>query len=418
MPTKLSPRRAGAQAAALAAALLGPACAAPSPAPPATPVPAAMAEIEVSAGTRDRLHTPVHFALPGVAEGTLALVAGDGTRLPLQVGPDGQAAFILPQLTAGQTRRYRVVAGEAPGAGVRTETGDGELSVQVDGQPVLTYHSRPTTPPRPDVAAHYSRGGYLHPVRTPAGRVLTADYSPDHVHHHGIWAAWTNTVFEGRTPDFWNMGKQTGTVVPVAVDRVWSGPVHGGIAARHQYLDLSVTPARPALDERWTVRAYDLSGGPRPLRVFDVELVQTTAGPSPLELPEYRYGGLAIRGRDEWLGASNSWFLTSEGKDRSNGHATRGKWVHLGGYIDGELAGVGILAHPTNFRFPEPLRIHPTEPYVNWAPSQAGPWSIQPGTPQTARYRFVTYDGPVDPAELDRLWADYAEPPTVTLLAR
>ena len=45
-----------------------------------------------------------------------------------------------------------------------------------------------------------------------AGRVITGDYPPDHIHHHGVWFAWTKTEFEGRHPDFWNMGDGTGTV--------------------------------------------------------------------------------------------------------------------------------------------------------------------------------------------------------------
>jgi hypothetical protein len=83
--------------------------------------------------------------------------------------------------------------------------------------------------------------------------------------------------------------------------------------------------------------------------------------------------------------------------------------------VDGQPAGVGILCHPQNFRAPQPMRIHPNEPFFCYAPSQLGKWEIAPGQKYVSRYRFVVSDGPPDPAELNRLWNDYANPPQVTI---
>jgi hypothetical protein len=74
-----------------------------------------------------------------------------------------------------------------------------------------------------------------------------------------------------------------------------------------------------------------------------------------------------------------------------------------------------MLGHPDNPRAPEPLRVHPTDPYICFAPSRLGGWSISPERPFVARYRFVVSDGPADPTLLDRLWHDFATPPAVTL---
>jgi hypothetical protein len=374
--------------------------------------------VTVEAGAFDRRGTPVSFALPEDAAGRdLHLEDEAGRRIPLQV--DGaEAHLLLDHLPAGETRRYRLRPGAVPAAGVQAREEDGGVSLSLGGAPVLRYNFAEADPPRPGTDPVYRRGGYIHPLRTPSGRVVTDDYPADHLHHHGVWGAWTSTVFEGRKPDFWNMGDRTGTVLPVALDSSWSGPVHGGFRARHRYVDLSASPARNALDEQWTVRVYNVPGGERPYRIFDLDVVQTTATSSPLLLPEYRYGGVGFRGRGEWNGAANAFFLTSEGKDRSNGHATRARWAHMGGYVDGQLAGVAFLGHPDNFRAPQPMRIHPTEPFFNWAPSQAGDWAIRPGEPYRARYRFVAHDGAPDLAELDRLWNDYAVPPRVTVERR
>jgi hypothetical protein len=62
------------------------------------------------------------------------------------------------------------------------------------------------------------------------------------------------------------------------------------------------------------------------------------------------------------------------------------------------------------------MRLHPDEPFFNFAPQQAGDMSIEPGTTFVARYRFVVHDGPPDAAALNRLWNDFAHPPTVKFL--
>ena len=85
---------------------------------------------------------------------------------------------------------------------------------------MLFYRAKGVAP-RADVKPELVRGGYLHPVLTPAGRTVTDDYPIDHKHHHGIWNAWTSTEYEGRKPDFWNMGSRRR--VARTTSR-WTGP--------------------------------------------------------------------------------------------------------------------------------------------------------------------------------------------------
>jgi hypothetical protein len=375
--------------------------------------------VTVAAGDHARIAVPVSFVLPRAPEsGGLALVDEAGEVLPVQRYGDLEATVVVRELAAGESRSYRLVSGREAETAVIAARRNGAVELAVGDRTVLRYNHRETELPRAEIDSVFRRGGYIHPVITPSGRVITGDYPADHIHHHGIWAAWTSAVFEGRRPDFWNMGQRRGTVRPVALDSVWSGPVHGGFSARHQYVDLTDGSPREALNESWTVRVYPGRAGEGSYHLFDLEMVHTTASASPLTLPEYHYGGLGFRGRDEWTGEEHTYFLTSEGRDRSDGHATRARWAHIGGYVDGELAGVAILAHPDNFRFPEPMRIHPNEPFFNWAPSQGGEWAIEPGRPFVARYRFVVADGAPDPTVLDRLWNDLAHPPEVNVTSR
>ena len=43
----------------------------------------------------------------------------------------------------------------------------------------------------------YRRAGYIHPIYTPDGRLISDDQPKDHRHHHGVWAAWTKTEIDG-----------------------------------------------------------------------------------------------------------------------------------------------------------------------------------------------------------------------------
>ena len=211
------------------------------------------------------------------------------------------------------------------------------------------------------------------------------------------------------------MGDGTGKVEFVALDSTWSGAVHGGFTSRHRYVDLSGSKPTTVLNEEWKVTVYNVGRGQKPYSMFDMIATHECATSSPLVLPEYRYGGVGFRGHRQWLEKDNCFFLTSEGKDRSNGHGTRARWCHIGGRIDGQLAGIAVLDHPTNFRAPQPMRINPDQPFFCYAPPLMGQWEITPGKPYVSRYRFIVYDGEPDKVELDRLWNDYANPPQVAI---
>jgi hypothetical protein len=70
-----------------------------------------------------------------------------------------------------------------------------------------------------------------------------------------------------------------------------------------------------------------------------------------------------------------------------------------------------MLCHPDNFRFPQPVSLHPSEPFFCYGPQQLGEFRIEPAKPYVMRYRFATADGEPDAKEIDRLWNDYAKPP-------
>jgi hypothetical protein len=371
--------------------------------------------VTVAAGSVDRKDGVVSFAMPkGLRAKSYALRGDAGSLLPLLVEQDGTATFVLPELKAGSTQRFRL---EQLKANTRDATKSMQLvsdhdrlTISAPGRKALTFQGGPGELPSAGIKPIFRQGGYIHPVFTPSGRVVTDDYPPDHFHHHGIWFAWTKTEFEGRHPDFWNVGDGTGKVEFVALDQTWSGSVHAGFKSRNRSVDVSAPKPVTVLNEQWAVTVYNVGRGSKPYTMFDLVSTQDLATSSPLVLPEYRYGGIGFRGHRQWLAKDNCDFLTSEGKDRNNGHGTRARWCHIGGRIDGQLAGIAILDHPGNFRAPQAMRINPDQPFFCYSPSLIGDWKIEPGKPYVSRYRFIVYDGAPDKVELDRLWNDYANP--------
>ena len=375
--------------------------------------------VSVAAGAYDRYDTVVSFALPADLKGdSYALRDAAGRQVALQIDSERRATFVLPALKSGQTKSYRlVVAGRKARSGVDLTRRNDGLDFKIAGRNVFTFVTTPAGLPDKAIKPVFLRGGYIHPVFTPSGRLVTDDYPSDHYHQHGIWFAWTKTEFEGAHPDFWNVGDQTGRVEFESLDGSWAGPVYGGFKSRQRYVALTGPNARPALNEQWELRLYNVgqTGKAKRYFVFDVVATQECASNSPLILEEYRYGGMGVRGHRDWKDKTKVSFLTSEGKARESGNATKARWVHMSGPVDNQIVGIAVLGHPNNFRSPQPLRIHPDDPYLNYAPSQLGRFEIKPGEKFVLRYRYIVADGAADKAELDRLWNDYAQPPQVSV---
>lgn len=371
--------------------------------------------LTIDPGAITRTETVVSFPLPTRITGeSLQLRAIDGDAVtPLQITKDRRAWFIARGLQAGAVTRYRIEPSldrteATPPAEARTDS-DG-IDLRLWEQSVLRYRTDKHAIPNGDIKPIFKRAGYLHPIRTPTGRIVTDDYPPNHLHHHGIWAAWTRTEFQGRKPDFWNMGSGTGTVEFEAVLDTWSGRVQAGFRARNRYVDLSAPTPTTVLTDLWDVALYATGQSKTPHRMFDLTSTQELVTSAPLVLPEYLYGGVGFRGPRNWDGAANTIFLTSENRNRSNGHATRARWCYIGGTVNSAQAGIVILGHPQNFRAPQPMRIHPTEPFFNWAPSLLGRWEITSAHPYISRYRVIVIDGAPDVPAIERLWQDYADP--------
>ena len=389
--------------------------AAGNPSTPSTPD-GAGARIIVAAGEQDRERSIVSFTLGAALAGKpLALEDAEGKRLPLQVDAEGRAVFVLPALKAGAEATFTIKAAEPATAKVAAMRESDGVTITAGSRKVFRYQMQGKLPG--GVGQAYLRGGYVHPIFTPAGALVSDDYPGDHRHHHGLWSAWASTTFEGRHIDFWNMGGGSAKVDFAELGGTWDGAVHGGLRSRQAHISLAGGAPKTALDEDWMLTVYHVADGEAapPYFLFDLDSTQRAASAAPVMLDKYIYGGFALRGHASWGGAGGATFLTAEGRTRGNGDGTSTRWCHIGGRVAGNPVGYAALVHPGNFRAPQPVRINPTDPFFSIAPVASGGFTIEPGKPYVSRYRIVVSDGAADKSLLDRLWSDYARPPAVTV---
>ncbi len=396
-----------------------------------SPLLAAPAKITVHGGDHDATDSIVTFDAPKDWAREYTVVGKGGKVVSkLQVNEDGKATMIIDHIGKGETvtftpaphtpptRPYGVVAEKVGGVLRLTSHHTGKA------QTIFDYQMEPGDVPE-GVLPIFKHGAHLHPVYSPGGKLITGNHPEDHRWHRGIWMAWTKTEFEGQHPDFWNVGKGDGKeksggnllaeVRFHSLVRSWSGPVCGGFVSKHRFIDHNSGAAKDVLNETWEVTAYPVTRGERPMFIIDFVSTQTCAGASALNLPKYHYGGLGVRGNAAWNPVAAVTMLTSNGDDRAKGDATKGRWVHIGGEVDGAPTGMALLIHPENFRFPQPLRLNPKNPQLCIAPSQDGDWSIEPGKPLVSKYRFIVCDGKADAAMIESAWLSYAQTLKVTL---
>lgn len=312
------------------------------------------------------------------------------------------------------------------------ETADA-IRVRVAGKPVLTYNKATLTGPE-GTEACYARSGHIHPIYNPAGQVVSGDFPSDHLHQHALFFAWTKCEFEGHPVEFWNQKLELGRVAHDKVLSVQSGEASGGFSVQMLYWDTKDPQhPKPVIRETWTVRVYNDS---EDFFRFDITSKHECVSESPLKIEAYHYGGMAIRGSNEWIDTElgnriqtlekaalkhpgvtlppldrHYDYLTSEGKAWKEGNQSRPSWVSLFGKLDGVPTGIAVLSHRDNFRFPQPARLHPSMPYFCYAPMALGEFEIAPGKPYVSTYRYVVHLGEPDATKLNAEWRRFNQEP-------
>jgi hypothetical protein len=288
-------------------------------------------------------------------------------------------------------------------ADVATKAEDGKIEISVSGKPVLTYHTETVAPPE-GMDKVYARSGFIHPIHSPSGKVLTDGFPVGHVHQHALFSAWTRATFKHEVVDFWNQHGGTGSGEHVNI---------GTVGEASFEVDLQQFSHRngPAIKEQWVVSVKD-SGDPF---VIDIEIEQECATDEEVYLHPYHYGGFGLRGSSHWNGEDEGHYegamivLTSDGiTNIEESNHTRPRWIAVYGPIDGTDSGLVIMNRPSSFRHPQPVRVHPRMPYFVFSPVVEGSFILKPGMTYNANYRIVTFDGAPDAERIEKWYEEYA----------
>lgn len=393
-----------------------------------------VAAFSVHAGRYARVNVPVTASLQGVPlqlpGGVLQLyeITGGGdvpVASQLEPGVPGHLAWILTGETRpGVVRNFELRTVEAS----QTSEGKGSVAVDDDGaslqvrigdKPVLAYRYALQGVPE-GVDEIYDRSGFIHPLWSPEGAVLSRIQPPDHYHHYGIWNPWTHTEFEGKEVDFWNLVKGQGTVRAKGIIARTAGPLFGGFKALLDHVVTDSSSEKVALNEQWEVKVWKVDPD-RKVWLIDFISTMSPATEEPLIIKAYRYQGFSLRATETWNDETAT-LLTSAGYDKSNANGTRARWLDVNGVSEAQAGTSGVLfmTHPGNFNFPEQLRIWPVgmnqgveNVYINFNPAQESDWELTPGNTYALQYRMLVYDGAIDPEQAERYWRDFANPPRV-----
>jgi len=298
---------------------------------------------------------------------------------------------------------------------ISTEENDGLLIIKTNERQLLGYQYKTKYPPT-GIDSVYKRSGFIHPLWSPHGQILTRIQPDDHYHHYGIWNPWTHVLFEKDTLDFWNLGKKQGTVRFADFVSITEGPVYSEYKALQHHVAFKKNgDEKIAISELQSVRIYQPAN--QDYYIADLTIELNCAGRSPVLLLEYRYGGLGWRTTEKWH-KNNSEVLTSEGKTRKDADGTTARWCIVQGEIDNDYAGIVMMSYPTNYNHPEPLRIWPEsqngrgDMFASFSPTKNKDWQL-PDETNVLKYRLLVFNGHTKKEKAESVWQNFANPPKI-----
>lgn len=399
------------------------------------------------------MSTPLSIDLEGIDTNTdtkqLVLYRVDKnqkTSIPCQIesGHSARLWFIPDRTIQPQESVIFEIAFEdtkKPVVRTTATTDSKAITLRHKDKDILRYHHAIHDVPQ-GVDPIYRRSGFIHPLWSPAGEILTRIQPPDHYHHYGIWNPWTKTNIEGKEVDFWNLAKGQGTVRFAGILSTVSGPVYAGFKVRQEHVVLK-PEEKVAMNELCDVRAFAARIENRPVWIIDLTSTLHNASDTTIELINYRYGGgIGFRATRKWTKDTCS-VLTSEGKTRKDADGTRARWCDVNGASGNkdEFAGIVFFSHTANRQHPEPMRVWPEnmafshtanrqhpepalvrpdntvagigEMFFEFCPIRHKSWNLDPEKEYVLRYRMIVYNGKINPKTSEILWKNYVNPPVI-----
>lgn len=355
--------------------------------------------VTVPAAPYERKDVPVYLTLKRPADKHYGLRNNTNSHVYALQWEGDTAVFIASDpIPAHQEVAYTLLETKKRPQPVHLDQSASTVTVRKGKQTVFVYNIAEVMPPA-DSPSYYKRSGFIHPLYTPAGKVVTDAFPSNHAHQHAVFHAWTNTRFKGHHVDFWNQHKLEGTVGNAKLIRLHEGPVYSEMVTKQEYISLQ---DGVILSEYWVIRIYNTLSN----HLFDLSIRQENVTNENLILDQYIYGGMAFRGSAQWDPHNKKMFqqkwhvVTSEGIRDTAANNTAARWVTVSGAVDNQPAAATVIGHPSNFRYPQKIRVHPDMPYWVFSPVIDKGFTIQAAGTYTAKYRYFITNLPPTEQEL------------------
>lgn len=396
-----------------------------------------LARFTLNTGETEKIDAPVCIPLAGLNyntdNGNLRLfeVTQQGEKeVACQLEP-GYAAnlwFVLPgDIKKSEQRKFVLKQGiindkiKNPEK-ISLRKDEKDLTLLLNKKPILNYRFGVMYPPE-GIDPLYKRSGFIHPLWSPGGEILSRIQAPDHYHHYGIWGPWTKTNINGREVDFWNLASGQGTVEFKNFVQEYEGEIFSGFCALQHHIDFGGKGSdQAAINELLDVRAWNPGSEGKPW-IIDYTTNISTPLDSGILLEAYRYGGgIGFRATEKWT-KDNCTVLTSDNKTRIDADGSFAKWCIVEGEssVAGGRSGILFLSHPSNRKHPEPMRVWPLDSnagrgdmYFEFVPIRHEEWKLEPKKNYTLKYRMVVFDGKMETQTAEKYWNSFVSMPVVT----
>mgnify|MGYP000684080771 CR=1 FL=1 len=384
-------------------------------------------DVELAESTRG-LKIPVSLNLDAItfqADSLLSLVQiknGSREEVPFQIEQGEERKlywFVSNDSGDSQTLHFELESKKSNPIDEMKIKKDGEtLVISSKDNHLLSYQYATMYPPA-GVDSAFQRSGFIHPLWTPHGQVLTRVQPPDHYHHYGIWNPWTHVLFEGDTIDFWNLVKKEGTVRFAKFTSTESGSVFSEYDALHEHVVFKNESEKVALNEIQSVRVYQPQTN-QDCFIVDLVMKYNCTTESPVTLLEYRYEGFGWRTTEKW-DKNNSEVLSSQGKDRIGVDGSKERWAIVQGELDDDYGGVVMMSYPSNYNHPEPMRVWPINQYdrgdmfASFSTTKDTDWHLEPEKDYVLKYRLLVFNGKMTSEKAEVAWQYFAHPPKITV---
>ena len=364
----------------------------------------------------------IQWNLYEITRNTYQLVNGQ-----IEPGVTNKLWFVMEGETPkNSTRNFLIKKEKKKGDSTNSNTfqlrkADGNITLYADQSPVFSYRYETMFPPT-GVDPLFKRSGFIHPLWSPKGEMLSRVQPPDHYHHYGIWGPWTLTHIGDREVDFWNLKKGEGTVKFAGFLSEITGSVFSGLRVLQQHIDFGAKGEdQIAMNEVLDVRVWNSSKG---VWIIDYTTAINTPLNEGIMLDAYRYGGgIGYRATEKWT-KENCTVLTSEGKTRREADGSTARWCIVEGEsaVDEGRSGILFMSLPANRDHPAQMRVWPLDGnggrgdlYFEFTPIRHQSWNLKNGNDYVLKYRMIVFDGRMDKETAEMYWRSFSGAPVIQI---